>query len=233
MGRSIRESINGSHYDRVIPSYFDPNDFEFSERKDDYFLYMGRMIKRKGIVIAYDTCEALGAKLIIAGQGAHVTERGSLLPNETPDFELEPGHWEYVGFADAGKRKTLMARARALFAPTEYLEPFGSVVPEALLSGTPAITTDFGAFTDLIENGVNGWRCHTLRDFVWAAQRVHKLNPARIRYDAMRYLMDNVRWDYQCWFDDLHQVFLSAQDNSVKGWHYLGGDQEWREHIYW
>jgi glycosyltransferase involved in cell wall biosynthesis len=229
-----REGISGSHYDRVIPSYFDPADFAYGERKDDFFLFMGRMIKRKGIVIAYDACEAIGAKLVIAGQGAHVTETGSLLPNETPDFELPAGHWEYVGFADAEKRKSLLARARALFAPTEYLEPFGSVVVEALLSGTPVITTDFGAFPDLVQNGRNGYRCHTLRDFMWAAQHVRNLNSSLIQREAERYWMDNVRWDYERWFDDLHLVWESANDPSRKGWHRLSADEPgWRGKIRW
>ncbi len=83
------QSIDGSFYDRVIPNYFDPKDVEFSDQKDDYYFFIGRMIKRKGILIAAKACNALGKKLIIAGQGAHVDNRGHLIPNDDPDFDLE------------------------------------------------------------------------------------------------------------------------------------------------
>lgn len=62
-------ATDGSFYDAVIPNYYDPDDFEFSDKKDDYYLYMGRLIARKGVHVAAQVVERLGGKLIIAGQG--------------------------------------------------------------------------------------------------------------------------------------------------------------------
>lgn len=224
---------NGSYYDRVIPNYFDPADIEFSAKKDDYYFFIGRMIKRKGIITAYETCKALGAKLIIAGQGAHVTDKGTLLPNDDPDFELPKGDWEYVGYADIEKRKKLMAKAIATFTPTEYLECFAGTHVESMLSGTPVLTTDFGVFTGTFKNGEGGYHCNTLDDFVWAAKECKKLNPKEVRKQAERYLMDNVRWDFERWFDDLYAVYESTKSGK-KGWHRIRDKQpRWREKIYW
>jgi hypothetical protein len=50
------------------------------------------MIKRKGILTAALACEAIGTKLIIAGQGASVNKDGYLVPNEEPDFYLSLAH---------------------------------------------------------------------------------------------------------------------------------------------
>jgi hypothetical protein len=36
-----------------------------------------------------------------------------------------------------------------------------------------------------------------------------------------RYLMDNVKLEYQKWFEDLHTVYQSTLDPAVKGWHRL------------
>lgn len=228
------ESINGRTYDRVIPNYFDPADFSFSEEKDDYYLYIGRMIKRKGIITAAKACNEISAKLLIAGQGAHVDERGYLVPNDNPDFELEPGTWEYIGFADIEKRKSLMARAKATFVPSEYLEPFAGTHIESMLSGTPCITTSFGVFSDTVQNGVNGYRCNTLDDFVWAAKEAPKLDPLTVRKSGERCLMDSVKYDFQRWFDDLYAVWESTQNDDVKGWHRIRDEQpEWRKRITW
>lgn len=48
-----------------------------------------------------------------------------------------------MGSVGVKERAELMAYADAVMVPTTYLEPFGGVVIEAMLSGTPAITTDF------------------------------------------------------------------------------------------
>lgn len=218
------ESINGSYYDRVIPNYFDPQDVEYCDEKKDYYLFIGRMIKRKGILTAALACSHLGKKLLIVGQGAHVDAMGRLVPNTDPDFMLEPGTWEYVGYADVQKRKELMKHAIATFTPTEYLECFAGTHIESMLHGTPAITTNFGVFPGTIPDHFNGhisFRCDTLQDFVDAAKAAKYVKPLAVRQYAERFLMDSVKWDFQKWFDDLYNVFESAKDNTQKGWHRL------------
>lgn len=229
-----RACINGSFYDRVIPNYFEPEDFEVGLNPKDYFLFIGRMIKRKGIITAAETCKALGKKLIIVGQGAKVHENGHLIPNEDPDFDLAPGTWEYLGYADVAKRKELMSNAIATFTPTEYLECFAGTHVESRLSGTPVITTNFAVFGGTVENGLDGYRCDTLDDFVWAAKNIGKLDRALVRKRAERYLMENVRWDFQKWFDDLYDVYLSSVSDKPIGWHNIReSEPEWRNKIKW
>lgn len=216
------ESINGSYYDRVIPNYFDENDVEYSEDKEDYYLFIGRMIKRKGIITAALTCNHLNKKLIIVGQGAHVDGRGYLVPNTAPDFELPPGTWEYFGYAGVEDRKRLMGKAIATFTPTEYLECFAGTHVESMLHGTPPITTNFAVFPGTIPDHVNGkvgFRCNTLQDFVDAAIAAKNVDHKFVREYGERFLMDNVKWEFQKWFDDLYNVYESATDGTKKGWH--------------
>lgn len=228
------QSINGSYYDRVIPNYFDPNDFEFSDTPGDYYLYIGRMIKRKGILTAALACNQLGKKLILVGQGGLVLPNGNLTATTNPDFELAPGTWEYHGFADVPTRKKLMSKAIATFVATEYLECFGGTNVEARLSGSPAITTDFAVFPELITNGIDGYRCNTLNDFIWAADQCQTMDRSLVRKRAERFLMDNVKWDFQRWFEDLYMVYESTLGTGLKGWHRIAETQpEWRSKITW
>ena len=213
------ECINGNYYDRVIPNYFDPEDFEFSSEKEDYYLYIGRMIRRKGILTAIMTCNAIGKKLILVGQGATV-QGGKLIAQ---DFTAEPGTWEYQGFADAEKRKKLMSKAIATFTPTEYLECFAGTHVESMISGTPPITTNFGVFPETIPSvlmGKVGFRCNTLQDFVDAAIKARDVNHEEVRRYGERFLMDNVKWEYEKWFSDMYAVWEST-DGKRKGWHRL------------
>lgn len=160
-------------YDTVIPSGFDLSEFEFREEKEDYYLMCGRLVWTKGVDIAAQVTERIGAKLILAG-----TTYG---PHDCNFPDGWPAHVEYVGYADVEKRKKLMAGAKALFCPTIYNEPFGYVAIEAMLSGTPVITVDWGAFTETVPHGVTGYRCRTFEQFVWAAKNIDTISPRACR----------------------------------------------------
>lgn len=201
-------ACDGKFYDAVIPNYFDPADFEFSDKKDGYYLYVGRLIPRKGIHIAAQVVDSVGAKLIVAGQGK-LEDLGIVSPNI-----------EYFGFANFKQRSELMKKAKAVFVPTLYLEPFGGVAVEAMFCGTPAITTDWGGFVETVDHGVTGYRCRTFDDFIWAAKNVDRLNPADCRKWAMdNYSLDRVKHMYQEYFDKLEDLFR-------KGWYELHPERE-------
>lgn len=184
---------NGSFYDTVIPNYYDLEEFPYAEKTDDYFLFMGRLIDRKGWRIAQQVCERLGKRLILAGQG---------------EFS---GYGEHVGVVGVEQRGELMSKAKAVFVPTTYLEPFGGVHAEALLCGTPVITTNFGVFTETVVNGENGYRCDVFRDFIAAATAVEKFSPAKrkkIRAAAQkRFSTKHVRDKYQAYFERLYDLW--------------------------
>jgi glycosyltransferase involved in cell wall biosynthesis len=190
-------SLDGKFYDTVIPSYIDINDFPLQETASDYYLYIGRLIERKGYQIAVDVCKHLGKKLIIAGDG------------------IPPEYGEYVGTVNAEERAKLMGGAIATFVPTIYIEPFGTVAVEAMACGSPVITTDWGAFTETIIDGFTGFRCHTLQEFVDAAENVKNLDRTFIsQYSKSRYGLDSVGIMYEKYFNRL----LSLWDN---GWYQL------------
>ena len=214
-----RQSINGSYYDRVIPNYFDLKDFKFSAKKDDYFLFIGRLIQRKGLRTAHLISKELGIPLKIAGQGMKSWEKGKLV---TEEITLEGEHLDYVGYVGVKERKELLSKAKAVIVATTYLEPFGGTNVEAQLSGTPVLTTNFGAFFDTVEQGKTGFRCDTLDDFVQNAKKVDSLDYKYIRDRAIeKYSMDSVKYEFDKWFKDLYQLYLSTTDKNIKGWHYI------------
>ena len=119
-----------------------------------------------------------------------------------------------------------MGGAIATFVPTEYLEPFAGTHIESMLCGTPPITTDFGVFPQTIPNALNGvvgFRCNTLEDFVDAGRKAALVDRFAVQRYGTRYLMERVRFEFQKWFDDLRQVYLSTVDSNSKGWHHLKG----------
>lgn len=192
-----------SWYHAIIPNYFDPVDFEYREKKEDYYLYIGRIIKSKGVDIAIQAVKEIGGKLLIAGQG---------------DFEKElgypcPEHVELLGFADVEKRKELFAGAKACLVPSYYNEPFGGVMVEALYSGTPIITTDWGGFAENNLHGITGYRCRTMEQFVWACKNIENISPKACREWAENFSLDRISLMYEEYFQSLLNV------STGKGWY--------------
>lgn len=208
---------DGRFYDAVVPNYLNPNDYPFQRDKQDYYLYLGRLIKRKGIHIAVATCKRLGVKLKIAGQGCVKVEGNKIFCSDGEVYEGD--NLEYVGFATGDKRAALYQNAIATFVPTTYIEPFGAVAIESQMAGTPAITTDFGAFPETVEHGKTGFRCHTLDQFAWAAQHAHELDPWYTHCRAVEnYSMERVRYRYQEYFEML-------ADLRGEGWYHINPDR--------
>lgn len=200
-----RRDDNGHWYDGVIPNYFDPDDFEFNptppDEREDFMFWMGRYVIRKGPQIAQDITENAGLRLILAGQGARIAETGEIIGEEHTQLGK---HVVHVGPVDVAQRSRWMREARAVLVPTTYLEPFGGVAVEAMLCGTPIITTDWGAFAEYNHHGVTGYRFRTLAEGVWAARNVGVFQPQVIRdYAVANFSMDVVRWKYDTYFRSL------------------------------
>ena len=191
-------AADGHFYDVVIPGYLEPEMFPLGDGKGDYYLFIGRLIDRKGYRIAQEVCERLGKRLILAGPGE------------------QSGYGEFVGSVGPAERAALMGGAIATFAPTLYVEPFGNVVIESQSCGTPTITTDWGAFTENNPHGVTGFRCRTLQEFMDATESVKQLDRAAIRERAISlYNLDTIGQQYDAYFKRLLTLWGD-------GWYQMG-----------
>jgi glycosyltransferase involved in cell wall biosynthesis len=204
-------------YDVVIPNYFDPDDFEYSDEKQDYILYLGRVYAGKGVDIAIQATAVAGKRLVVAGQGTLAQMGYTRDPDQAqqPGYAYLPAHVQEVGYADPAKRRQLLRDAQALIIGSKYLEPFGGVQVEAWLSGTPVISPDTGAFAELNEDGVTGYRCRTFADYVQACRLVDIFWREECRSKGEQFTLDAVAPQYERYFHDVLNTYVG------EGWYQL------------
>lgn len=209
----LQQNDDGKHYDAVIPNYFNPDDFTYkgADEKEDYYVFLGRFIPRKGVEVAVEATRKLGAKLIMAGQGCR--QEGNTFYGE--DFSVSGDHLSHIGHVDIKQRAKLLSGAKACFMATTYLEPFGGVSIEALFSGTPVIASDFGCFTETIPHGVAGYRFRTVGEAAYFAsdEMLAKLDNERIaKYANDNFSMDVVRYKYDDYFQQVAGLYDGSSD---------------------
>lgn len=196
---------DGRYYDQVIPNFFDPSEFHL-DTKDDYLLFIGRLTARKGPHVASQIAEACGRRLVVAGPGANsvTTRADGTVVIEADHVTLEGKHLDYVGPLDLPQRAAMMARAAAVIVPTLYLEPFGGVAVEAMLSGTAVVASDWGAFPETVKTGITGYRFRTLAQGVGAVEQAVDLKGWHIRqYALSQYSLNSVAPKFEEWFSQL------------------------------
>ncbi|HYK81852.1 MAG TPA: glycosyltransferase [Gemmatimonadales bacterium] len=158
--------------DVFVYNGLDPAEYffrRFPKRPDQYDLFLGKLHSAKGYHWAVEAAKHSGHRLIVAG-------------GWRPSFT---GSIKYVGEVDGGAKAALLARARCLWNPAQWDEPFGLVTIEAFLSGTPVLGTRRGALPELITPAV-GALCDTMEDMIAAAARIHRLDPAACRAHGER-----------------------------------------------
>lgn len=170
------------NFDEVIPRGYEVEDFPAGSGSGGYYAFLGRCVARKGLAVAGQAAQRAGVKLVVAGHNVTHAERGKVVSS---DGTVLTGDVEYVGMVNPSERAALLGGAIATFVPTLYLEPFGGVHAESLLVGTPVITTPHGCFIDYVHQGVNGYRCSTMAEFVDAVHAAPRLSRERIRATAI------------------------------------------------
>jgi len=181
----------------VIPNYFDTEDFTYRSG-GDYFLFLGRIYEGKGVHLVIQLAEALpNQRFLIAGQN-----RCYIDDNYGPGkAQALPPNVEVVGFANREKRRELYRDAKGVFCLSQYLEPFGGVAVESMLSGTPVISTDWGAFTETVLHGHTGYRARSFEQLIWAARNIDRIDPRNCREWAKgNYSLDAIAPRYEEFF---------------------------------
>lgn len=152
--------------------------FPFKAQKEDYALFLGRFHQDKAPHLAIDAARAAGMPIILAGKCAEPVERAYF------EREISPRIGDDVtvfGVADAAAKRELLSRAACMLFPIQWEEPFGLVVIEAMVCGTPVVALRRGAVPELIVDGQTGIIVDDLHQIPAGIARARDLDPAACR----------------------------------------------------
>ena len=140
---------------RVVHHGLDPARYPAGDGAGGYALFLGRLSPGKGPDAAIAAARAAGLPIHVAGE-IHRADGGAGWAERLATALAGPGVF-HVGQVGGERKAKLLGGARALLMPLRWEEPFGLVMIEAMLSGTPVIAFPRGAAPELVEHGVTGF----------------------------------------------------------------------------
>lgn len=180
--------------------------YRYRRSKEDFVLFLGRLSRHKGVEAAIQAARRADRNIVIAGSCTTPAEAVYLEHQLRPQFGRGV---EWVGEVGGEQKADLLSRAACLLFPSQWHEPFGLVLVEALASGTPVVALRAGAVEEIVVHGRTGFVCECEDDLVPAIDAVQSLDAASCRSDAaMRFSAARMAVAYE-------EVYLAALDSPM------------------
>jgi glycosyltransferase involved in cell wall biosynthesis len=148
----------------------------------DYVAFLGRFAPEKAPHLAVQAAQQAGMALRLGGTFHEV---GVDYHREVlaPALQAFP---QAVCCGELGHeaKVALLSGARAMLFPIQWEEPFGLVMIESMLMGTPVIAFRHGSAPEVIEDGVTGYLVDSTEEMAQCIKRVDHIDRARCRERA-------------------------------------------------
>lgn len=185
----------------VVHHGLDPSRYRLGDGRGGYVAFLGRLAREKAPHVAIDAARAAGVPLLVGGE-AHWVDQDYYHDEVEPRLSL-PGV-RPLGEVGQSKKVELLGGARALLFPVEWEEPFGLVMIEAMLCGTPVIAFPRGSVPEVVEEGVTGFVVRDVDEMAAAIQRVGQIDRRMVRARAEQ------RWSHLRMAQDYLAVYSAA-----------------------
>jgi glycosyltransferase involved in cell wall biosynthesis len=161
---------------RVRPRIFahksSDGDSRFLGNDGGYLTWLGKIVPDKGTHEAILAAKEAGERFVFGGiidkydkqsVGYFQTKVRPLLDDEQV---------VYLGSLDVKAKNKMLGGAKAFLNPIAWEEPFGMVMIESMACGTPVISYNRGAASEIIKNGKNGFLVKNRREMVKAIAKI-------------------------------------------------------------
>lgn len=154
--------------DRIVPvgNPFDLAGYDPGAPEEDYFLFVGRLVRQKGILTLVRAFAQVPAprRLRVVGDGPERAEAEALAR------ELAPGRVEFLGLVWGDEVRALMARSLAVCIPSEWYDNAPLLLYQAYALGRPVIASRIDGIPEVVAHGEDGLLAAPGDVADWAAQ---------------------------------------------------------------
>ncbi|MES0108403.1 glycosyltransferase [Mesorhizobium sp. M0013] len=181
--------VSASHARRHNRATFVHNGFpvdayRIAGLKNDRLLFLGGIARAgKGLNLAVDLAKKFNFGLDIAGGSRWKLLGRSQTRKEGVFFKSISGRFHFTGVIDGAEKLRFLGEAKAFLNPISWEEPFGMAPVEAMLCGTPVLTTPRGALPETVD-AETGRFFETDEDFARGLNEVGSISPQRCRESA-------------------------------------------------
>lgn len=203
--------IRGSRFNEVIYNAVGLEPAELSEdlmaQKEDMVLYAGEIKKEKGIETLLRAMDGLkNAKLLLIGRGDMADRIRAQASDTGPATEL-------IDWMEREELFAYMRRAKAVVLPSEWEEPFGRILVEAICNGTIAIGSDRGGIPEVLDHDERYiFRSGDARGLRRRMERVLNLSASEYPEEAAGQQKAALRFSDDTFADKWERFFLKQLD---------------------
>ena len=162
------------------------------KKRENYLFFAGRITKDKGVDIALEACKKIGVQLVLAGPLNDKLFAETIIHDSNVDYLGELTYQELFDH---------YSTCKAMIYMTQYTEPFGLSVIEAMAAGAPIITTGKGGTGETVLIGKTGFIAHTAEDIVKAYEKLDALKSEDCIERAQDYTVDVMVDNYLSLFE--------------------------------
>jgi glycosyltransferase involved in cell wall biosynthesis len=186
----------------VIHHGLDPDLYPEGDGRGGYCAFLGRLCPEKAPHLAIDAARLARMPLKIGGV-AHEVSQHYFNDVVKPRIDRSGGLIQHLGELSHAPKVELLRHARALLFPIRWEEPFGLVMIEAMLVGTPVIAFPRGAAGEVIEAGVTGFLVRSVEEMAECIRTIGSFDRGRCRARA------RARWSSMRMARDYEEVYRS------------------------
>ena len=156
----------------VLPHFISEAFLEIAKKKEpdnEYAFYFGRILKDKGVPELIETFKKFkGIRLFLAGE---IEDDTKIISDE---------NIKYLGKLNKEEIKEYIRNSKFCVSFSRLPETFGLTALESILLGKPFIGLNYGAFSEVIDQGKTGFICENIEE---AEKKINEIISGKIIFN--------------------------------------------------
>jgi glycosyltransferase involved in cell wall biosynthesis len=173
-----RRPLPEAHWLATVYNGIDFRLFNLRPEPGKYLAFLGRISPEKRPDRAIEIARALEMPLKIAAK-VDAVDKDYFEHVVRP--HLSNPLIEFVGEVGDRDKDEFLGNAYVYLFPIDWPEPFGLTMVEAMACGTPVVATNCGSVPEIVENGVSGFVCESLREMIDKVASAQRLDRTKCR----------------------------------------------------